>query len=85
MENLLNGEVIKAAASSILGVLCLMCLILGIVSLALFKDAPVGAKISVFVLLFIGVVGFWICHHKAATAEFDAREAARIYRGSMAK
>lgn len=58
MENLLNGEVIKAAASSTLGILCLMCLILGIVSLALFKDAPVGAKISVFVLLFIGVVGF---------------------------
>lgn len=58
MENLLNAEVIKAAASSTLGILCLMCLILGIVTLALFKDAPVGAKISVFVLLLISAVGF---------------------------
>ncbi|MBU3947427.1 MAG: hypothetical protein KJ826_04315 [Proteobacteria bacterium] len=58
MENLLNAEVIKAAASSTLGILCLMCLILGIIALALFKDAPIGAKLSVFVLLLIGAVGF---------------------------
>jgi len=58
MDNLLNAEVIKAAASSTLGILCLMCLILGIVALALFKDAPIGAKISVFVLLLTGAVGF---------------------------
>ncbi|MEN6374652.1 MAG: hypothetical protein ABFD75_07725 [Smithella sp.] len=58
MENLLNAEVIKAAASSTLGILCLMCLILGIVVLALFRNAPVSAKIFVFVLLILGAGGF---------------------------
>jgi len=58
VENLLNAEVIKAAASSPLGTLSLMCLILGIVALAFFKNAPILAKIIVFALLLIGVAGF---------------------------
>jgi hypothetical protein len=58
MDNLLNPEVIKAAASSPLGILSLMCLIIGIVSLGLFRKAPVWAKLIVFVLLLAGVFGF---------------------------
>ncbi|HWQ94087.1 MAG TPA: hypothetical protein VN418_01105 [Gammaproteobacteria bacterium] len=58
MENLLNAEVIRAAASSSLGTLSLMCLILGIVALTFFRSAPVRAKVLVFALLLIGVAGF---------------------------
>lgn len=58
MESLLNAEVIKAAASSALGTLSLMCLILGVVAMAFFKNAPVRAKIVVFGLLMLGVAGF---------------------------
>lgn len=58
MENLLNAEVIKAAASSPLGTLSLMCLILGVVALGFFKESPVRAKLVVFGFLVAGVVGF---------------------------
>ena len=58
MEKLLNAEVIKAAASSNLGTLSLMCLILCIIALTFFKNAPVRAKVLVFVLLLMGVAGF---------------------------
>ena len=58
MNNLLNPDVIKAAASSPLGILSLMCLIMGIVSLGLFRKAPIWAKLVVFVLLLAGVCGF---------------------------
>jgi Na+/phosphate symporter len=58
VENLLNPDVIRAAASSTLGILSLMCLILGIVALAFFKGAPIRARSIVFAILFIGVAGF---------------------------
>lgn len=58
MESLLNAEVIKAAASSTLGVLSLMCLILAVIALAFFKAAPVKVRAIVFALLFFGVAGF---------------------------
>jgi len=58
VENLLNAEVIKAAAASPLGMLALMCLIIGIIALAIFKNAPVRAKLIVFGLLLLGVGGF---------------------------
>jgi hypothetical protein len=58
MDNLLNPDVIKAAASSPLGLLSLMCLLIGIVSLGLFRKAPTWAKLVVFVLLLAGVFGF---------------------------
>lgn len=58
MGNLLNAEVIKAAASSSLGILSLMCLILGIIALAFFRRAPVRARMIIFALLLIGVAGF---------------------------
>lgn len=58
MENLLNAEVIRAAASSTLGTLSLMCLVLGIIALTFFRGAPVRAKVLVFTILFLGVAGF---------------------------
>lgn len=58
VENLLNADVIRAAASSTLGILSLMCLILGIVALAFFRDAPVRARVLVFAMLLLGVAGF---------------------------
>src|SRR5436305_1731981 len=58
MDQLLNPEVIRAAASSTLGILSLMCLILGIVALAFFRDAPVRARLLVFILFLVGVSGF---------------------------
>ena len=58
MDSLLSAEVIKAAASSPLGTLSLMCLILGVVALAFFKNAPVRAKMLVFGFLVMGVAGF---------------------------
>jgi hypothetical protein len=58
MGNLLNAEVIKAAASSNLGMLSLMCLILGVIVMGFFKKAPVKVRIIIFILLFIGVAGF---------------------------
>lgn len=58
MENLLNAEVIRAAASSTLGILSLMCLILGIIALTFFRGAPVRARVFVFAILFLGVAGF---------------------------
>jgi predicted RND superfamily exporter protein len=57
MESLLNADVIKAAASSTLGILSLMCLIL-VIALTWFRDSPTWAKLSVFVLLFGGILGF---------------------------
>ena len=58
MDNLLNPELIKAAASSPLGLLSLMCLLIGVISLGLFRKAPIWAKLTVFVLLLAGVFGF---------------------------
>src|SRR5258706_4754809 len=58
MDHLLSPDVIRAAASSTLGILPLMCLILGIVALAFFRDAPVRARLLVFVLFLVGVSGF---------------------------
>lgn len=58
MESLFNAEVIKAAASSPLGTLSLMCLILGAIALAFFKRSQVRVRIIVFTLLFVGVAGF---------------------------
>ncbi len=58
MSNLLSPEIIKAAATSPLGILSLMCLIVGVVSLGLFRNSPVWAKLLVFILLLAGVSGF---------------------------
>jgi hypothetical protein len=58
VESLLNAEVIKAATSSSLGALSLMCLILGTIAMAFFKKSQVRVRIMVFTLLFVGVAGF---------------------------
>jgi len=58
MENLLNAEVIKAAASSPLGVLSLMLLILGVLALAFFQKESVKAKLIIFATLTTGALFF---------------------------
>ncbi|GAB4191783.1 MAG: hypothetical protein Tsb002_20880 [Wenzhouxiangellaceae bacterium] len=58
MEYFLNPEVIKAASQSTLGILSLMVLILGFISLAFFLRSPVWVKLIVFVFLFAGTAGF---------------------------
>jgi hypothetical protein len=58
MESLLNAEVIKAAASSPLGVLSLMLLILGVLALAFFQKESVKAKLIIFATLTTGALFF---------------------------
>lgn len=70
MDISITPELIKAAASSTLGILSLMCLILGIIALAFFKDAPVNAKIVVFILLLLSSCGFGYSIIKQQTPNF---------------
>lgn len=79
MENLLNPEIIKAAATSTLGLLSLMCLIVGIVSLGLFRSSPTWAKLFVFVLLLGGVVGFGAAVLRQQNPQPAAPEASRKF------
>jgi hypothetical protein len=53
-----DAEVIKAAASSPLGILALMVIVLSTITLAFFRNTDVRIKMTVFVLLLAGVAGF---------------------------
>lgn len=66
LVKLFNPELIRAAASSTMGILCLMIVIIAALALAFFRDSPIWAKLAVFVLLFTGVAGFGfaILHQK---------------------
>ena len=79
MNNLLNPEVIKAAATSTLGILSLMCLIVGIVSLGLFRNSPVWAKLLVFLIMLGGVFGFGTSVLRQQNPRPDAPEASRDF------
>ena len=54
----MDPEVIRAAASSPLGILALMVLVLSSLALAFFKDADPKIRLCVFVLLFAGAAAF---------------------------
>lgn len=58
MSDLLNADVITSASTSNLGILSLMILVLGVIALAFFRDAPHWIRLVAFGLLFSGVVGF---------------------------
>jgi len=58
LKTFMNASVIRAAASSPRGVLSLMCLIVGILALALFQSSPDWAKLIVFLVILLGVGGF---------------------------
>jgi TIR domain-containing protein len=77
--NLLNLEVIKAAATSTLGILSLICLIVGIVSLGLFRNSPVWAKLLVFLIMLGGVFGFGTSVLREQNQRPAAPEASRDY------
>jgi hypothetical protein len=79
MDNLLNPEVIKAAATSTLGILSLMCLIVGIVSLGLFRNSPVWAKLAVFLIMLGGVFGFGTAVLRQQNPQPAAPEASRSF------
>lgn len=51
-------ELLKEAAQSRLGALCLMCLILAGLALVFFRNSPVWAKLVVFLFLLTGTVEF---------------------------
>jgi hypothetical protein len=79
MNNLLNPEVIKAAATSTLGILSLMCLIVGIVCLGLFRNSPVWAKLLVFLIMLGGVFGFGTAVLRQQNPRPAAPEASRDF------
>lgn len=54
----ISPAIIRAAAKSSRGIFSLMCLLIGVLALAFFKDAPVAARLVVFILLVLGVAGF---------------------------
>lgn len=58
LKTFLNAGVIRAAAASPRGVLSLMCLIVGLLALVLFQSSPDWAKLIVFAVILLGVVGF---------------------------
>src|ERR1035438_5228943 len=70
-------EIIKAAATSTLGILALMVLVLAALALAFFRNAPVKVKVWIFVMLFLGVLGFGstVVHRSAASEKNGQTEA----------
>ncbi len=60
MEKLLKADSITAASSSPWGILALMNLIIGIMALTFFKDAADKVKLSSFILLLLGIIGFGV-------------------------
>jgi hypothetical protein len=79
MNNLLNPELIKAAATSTLGILSLMCLIMGILCLGLFRTSPVWAKLAVFLIMLGSVFGFGTAILHQQNPRPAAPEASRDY------
>ncbi|GEM_PF-5361771 len=51
-------DIIKEAATSPLGLLALMIIALAILAFFFFRDAPTKVKLSIFLLLFLGVAVF---------------------------
>lgn len=54
----MDPELIKAAATSSLGVLSLMVLVVSSIALAFFKDADPKIRLAVFVMIFAGAAAF---------------------------
>jgi hypothetical protein len=79
VNTLLNPDIIKAAASSTLGILSLMCLIIGVISLGLFRNSPVWARLFVFTLLLVGVGGFGAAALRQQAPQTAAAEASREF------
>jgi hypothetical protein len=60
LKHLLNPELIRAAASSPLGVLSLMVLLITVIAIIFFRNTSEKMRLIAFVFLFAGVVGFGI-------------------------
>jgi hypothetical protein len=79
MQSILNPDLIRAAATSTLGIFSLMCLIIGLIVLALFRNAPVWAKLLVFVPLLGVVFGFGSALLRQQAPPVAAAEASREF------
>ncbi len=58
MEALFSPEIIEAASTSKLGVLSLMVIVIGSLCFFFFRDSPHGVKLTVFLVLFLGIFGY---------------------------
>jgi 8-oxo-dGTP pyrophosphatase MutT (NUDIX family) len=77
MNNLFEKapEIIREAAQSALGILALVVLLISILALAFFPSEPVGVKVAIFVLIFLGA-GLFVVRvlHLAAQEQGRAGE-----------
>ena len=62
MDQLINRlpDIITAAAQSYLGILALLSVALSVLAYVFFSKASEKVKVSIFVLLFLGVIGFGV-------------------------
>jgi hypothetical protein len=60
LRHLLNPELIRAAASSPLGVLSLMCILIAVIAIIFFRNSSENIRLIAFVFMLAGVVGFGI-------------------------
>ena len=69
-------QIIATAAQSNLGMLALLSVALSLLAYFFFARASEKARVGVFLLLFLGVVGFGVAMFRAAPAAPDSRPAA---------
>jgi len=60
-------EIITAAAQSQLGILALLCVALSVLAYAFFAKASEMVRVVIFVLLFLGVLGFGAAMFRASS------------------
>jgi hypothetical protein len=72
-------QIITAAAQSYLGILALLCIALSVLAYFFFAKASEKARIVIFILLFLGVVGFGVAvlreSHQTPAAQGSAKAA----------
>lgn len=61
-------EIITAAAQSYLGIFALLSVALSLLAYFFFAKASEKVKVGIFVLLFVGVIGFGVAMFRASTA-----------------
>jgi hypothetical protein len=60
--------ILTAAAQSLLGILALLVVALSVLAYFFFAKASEGARLGIFVLLFLGVIGFTVAMFRATPA-----------------
>ncbi|HSQ05282.1 MAG TPA: hypothetical protein VLN59_14660 [Burkholderiales bacterium] len=67
-------EIITAAAQSYLGTLALLSVALSVLAYFFFAQASEKVKVGIFVLLFLGVLGFGVAMFRVSTGESISRQ-----------